>query len=52
MDKFIVGLECDGNEKRLSGCFHKQIGQVICPERTRVAGVTCSDGKINMIMEI
>ena len=46
IDKFIAGLECDGSESKLSECFHHQLGRVLCPERTSIAGVVCTDGNL------
>ena len=43
--KVLAGVDCDGHEKHLSHCFHKQIANVICTHSTDVAGVTCSSSE-------
>lgn len=41
--KLAAGIECDGDEQRLSDCYHAQSGfGTSCPSSSFVAGVVCT----------
>lgn len=42
MKKIFGGIVCDGDEGKLSECYHGEVDDVTCEDETNVAGVICS----------
>lgn len=45
--KMATGVHCDGEEQKLSDCYHDESGATVtCPRRDMVAGVVCATGSM------
>lgn len=50
--KMATGVHCDGEEEKLSDCYHDESGATVttCPRRDMVAGVVCATGSLTSVL--
>lgn len=52
--KMAAGVHCDGEEEKLSDCYHEESGATVttCPRRDMVAGVVCATALPDLVPNV